>query len=307
MKITETSKIEYLHSTHKDKGQERVPTPKTTQLRVLSVLFNTIGRVFPVQAARFGYKIFATPRWKALHLRTDAVIDAARVVDFSFGNDTIKCYEWGDEKSERTVLLAHGWESRGTALRMYVTDLVALGFRVVAYDALAHGDSTGQRNNLLVNGRTIVALSAHYGGFYGAIGHSFGCSSIIYALEFLDIKLRIERLVFLAVPHRTIRILEGFFKMVDMPDSVKKVFLIHFEQLTGRKMLEIDVALASKKVQVGQLLLVHDKYDDVTSIDAAERIAEHWDNAHLLVTEGYGHFRIAKNPDVIKRIVAFMA
>ncbi len=57
---------------------------------------------------------------------------------------------------------------------------------------------------------------------------------------------------------------------------------------------------------MGKLLLVHDRKDEVTTIDAAERVVTHWENAQLLMTEGYGHFRIAKNPDVIRRIVAFI-
>jgi pimeloyl-ACP methyl ester carboxylesterase len=53
-------------------------------------------------------------------------------------------------------------------------------------------------------------------------------------------------------------------------------------------------------------LLIHDEKDEVTNIEAATRVEERWDNALLLVTSGYGHFRIAKNPDVIRRIIDFI-
>ncbi len=204
------------------------------------------------------------------------------------------------------ILLAHGWESRGTALRMFVNPMVEQGYRVVAYDAIGHGDSTGKGNTISTNAKTIAAIIHHYGGIYGAIGHSFGCSSTVYALQFVDTKLHIEKMVFLAVPHRTKRIIEGFFGYIQAPEPVKQAFYQKLEDIYGRSVDAVDVALAYGQVNIGPLLLIHDSQDDVTSIEAAERVVENWQNAKLLVTEGYGHFRIAKNPDVIKRIVDFV-
>jgi pimeloyl-ACP methyl ester carboxylesterase len=306
MEITQNTRIEYLKSEHADTGKERVPKVHNWQVRLGQVFFKVFGTLFPHSAAKIAFRIFGTPRWRAKHKRPDALILAARLVDFPFQNETIKCYEWGDAAATKTILLAHGWESRGTALRMYVPELVKNGFKIVAFDALAHGDSTGKTNNLRENAQTIAALAQHYNGFYGAIGHSFGCSSIVYAQQFIDNNLSIDRLVFLAVPHRTLKIMEGVFQMLALPKAAQKAFIQNIEQKMGHPIEHSDVAIASGQVKVGQLLLIHDKYDDVTSIEAAERVVNTWQNAHLIVTEGYGHFRIAKNPDVIKRIIEFI-
>ena len=298
--------IEYLTSTHADTGKERVPQIKAWQQTLVRAFFQAFGSLFPRPMGLLAYKIFGTPRWRAQHKRPDDLILAARLVDFPFQNDIIKCYEWGDANASKTILFAHGWESRGTALRMYVPELMKRGFKIVAFDALGHGDSTGKRNNLLTNARTVAALSKHYGSFYGAIAHSFGCSSIVYAMQFLDKDMAIKRLVFLAVPPSLIKIIEGVFKIFTLPKRAQKVFIQHIEQMTGHSVALSDVATASAQVNVEKLLLIHDEKDEVTDIIAAKRVEAAWKNALLLITSGYGHFRIAKNPDVIQRIIAFI-
>lgn len=304
MKITH-NKIEVLQSEHKDGKAERVPSVKKWQLGIARLAFQTLGHVIPDAMASKAYDVFSTPRWKAKHLRTDAIIDAAKVLDFPFEGHTVKLYEWG-EKGNPIILLAHGWESRGTALRMFIPHLVKKGYQIVAFDALGHGDSTGVKNNLPTNARTIAAIIQHYGGIYGAICHSFGCSSIIYAQQYIDKSIEIEKLVFLAVPHKTKKIIDDYHQLFKLPKKIQNAFIKKVEAAAGLPVGDIDVATAHPHVQVKDLLLVHDRYDEITSLDAAEKVVHKWDNAKLLITEGYGHFRLAKNPDVLKRIIDFI-
>jgi pimeloyl-ACP methyl ester carboxylesterase len=299
-------KIELLQSKHIDRKTEPTPPVSPWKIRLLQGIFQTLGSVFPKTMAKQAFRIFATPRWRAKHTRTDAIIDSAKVSDFNFREFTIKLYEWGNQ-GDPIILLAHGWESRGTALRMFVKPLITEGYRVIAFDAIGHGDSSGKRNNLSTNSKTIAAIIHRFGGIYGAIGHSFGCSSLIFTLQHIDNSLSIEKLVLLAVPPKMTVIVGGLFKMLKAPETMQKAFYQNAMDIYGRDISTVDTALAYSEVKVGQLLLIHDKEDDITPIHTADRFVENWKNARLLVTEGYGHFRIAKNPDVIERIVAFIS
>jgi pimeloyl-ACP methyl ester carboxylesterase len=299
------ARIEVLKTNPPDGKEDRQPEGRKTLLSLTRFAFQTIGRVFPTKMSELAYRIFATPRWRAQHLRTDAVIDAAKKSDFIFRDLKVKLYDWGNS-GDRIVLLAHGWESRGTALRMYVNPLLAQGFRVIAFDSLGHGDSEGERNNLSTNAKLMAEIVRHYGGIYGCIGHSFGCSSLTYMLQHVDNQLVVERVVFLAVPHGIKKIVDNYFVFLKVPKRVQHVFYKTIENINSRPIEELDVATAHASVNVGKLLLVHDRFDDVTSLDAAEQVVERWENSHLLITEGYGHFRLAKNRDVISRIVDFM-
>jgi pimeloyl-ACP methyl ester carboxylesterase len=299
-------RIEILKTIPPDGKEDRQPQGRKLLLSLTRLSFQTVGRVFPTKMSKLAYRIFATPRWRAKHLRSDAVIDAAKIVDFNFRNFKVKLYEWGNPE-DRIVLLAHGWESRGTALRMYVNPLLAKGFRVVAFDSLGHGDSEGERNNLSTNAKLMAEIVKHYGGIYGCIGHSFGCSSLTYMLQHVDNQAVVERVVFLAVPHGIKKIVDDYFIFLHVPKQVQHVFYKTIENINSRPIEELDVATAYPSVKVGKLLLLHDRFDDVTSMEAAEKVVERWDNAHLLITEGFGHFRLAKNRDVIDRIVRFIA
>jgi pimeloyl-ACP methyl ester carboxylesterase len=305
MNITQP-KIEFLHSNHIDRKTEPTPPASPWKMRLIQGVFQTLGPVFPKTMAKHAFRIFATPRWRAKHTRTDAIIDSAKVTDFAFREFNIKLYEWG-KQGDPIILLAHGWESRGTALRMFVKPLITEGYRIVAFDAIGHGDSGGKRNNLSTNSKTIAAIINHLGGIYGAIGHSFGCSSLIFTLQHIDNSLSIEKLVLLAVPPKMTMIIGGLFKMLKAPETMQKAFYQNAIDIYGRDVSTVDTALAYPDVKVGQLLLIHDKEDDITPINTAERVVENWENARLIVTEGYGHFRIAKNPDVIKRIMSFIS
>jgi pimeloyl-ACP methyl ester carboxylesterase len=298
--------LEYLQSTHVDRKTEPTPPVSPWKIRLIQGVFQTLGPLFPKTMAKQAFRIFATPRWRAKHARTDAIIDSAQVSDFQFREFNIKLYEWG-KQGDPIILLAHGWESRGTALRMFVKPLVSEGYKVVAFDAVGHGDSSGERNNLSTNAKVIAAIINHFGGVYGAIGHSFGCSSLVFALQQIDNTLSIEKLVLLAVPPKMTVIIGGLFKMLKAPEKMQKAFYQNAIDIYGRDVSTVDTVTAHKDVKVGHLLLIHDKEDDITPLKTAEKVVENWENARLIVTEGYGHFRIAKNPDVIKRIVAFIA
>lgn len=296
--------VEYLKTAHVDTKIEKEKPINNRVRRYLRFRFGTLGYLFPDAAANFGYKIFATPRTRAKHWKTDAVIDNAVVSDLMFNDLKIKMYEWGT--GDKIVLLVHGWESRGTALRMFVNPLLKKGMKIIAFDAPAHGDSEGEQLNLVINAGVIAAIIEKFGGaFHGAIAHSFGCSCIIFALEHINPKLSVERVVLLAVPPRLRIILDNFMSRVQMPERLRKYIFKKF--LNFNPNLEIfDVALSENKVQVKKLLMVHDKQDDVTPLNTAEHIEQHWKKAHLIITEGFGHYRLVKNPDVVRAIVEFL-
>jgi pimeloyl-ACP methyl ester carboxylesterase len=298
--------IEYLHSdVPKKEEQSRKIDDKI--LRPIRFYFQTVGRIFPKRAAERAYQLFVTPRKRAKHFGSDALIESAVVSSLVFRGETIKLYSWG--KSERIVLLAHGWESRGTALRPYVPALLAAGFRVVAFDSMAHGDSSGKINNLPTNAATMVAIYEHLqpeGNIEAAICHSFGCSSLIFALQFLKPDWQLRRLAMVAVPHSIRHILDHYTMRLWIPRATKKHFEGKLEALTNQKIDNLDVENASTSVKVEQLLLIHDQQDNVTSPQAAIRVFEKWAQAKLLMTDGYGHFRIAKNKDVVAKVVSFI-
>ncbi len=267
--------------------------------------FATLGRIFPKTAARIAFDIFTTPRTRAVHKRTDSIIEAARLFEVLYGKIILKGYEWG--AGERTVLLVHGWESRGTALRSFVPGLLAAGYRVVAFDGPAHGNSGGKQTNLPHFAGAVRAVLNQIGPVHGIITHSFGGSTTSFALAQLDNSISIEKLVLIAVPANTRKVVANFAKLVNLPKTAYEAVkaMIH-QRLNGLHFHETDLEVSLEKVKVNDVLVVHDKFDPSVPFESAEGIFEKYDHASLLVTQGHGHFLLMKHPEVVRRVINFM-
>ena len=273
-------------------------------LSLVRLAFSTFGRVFPGPASQLAYKLFSTPRMRAKHRASDPVIEKARLFELLYGGHILKAYEWGT--GTKTILLVHGWESRGTALRSFVPQLLDKGYRVIAFDGPAHGNSGGKRTNLSHFGGAIRAVINHIGGVHGIITHSFGGASTVFALWKIDPSIVVDKLVLIAVPNRVDGILETVEQVMHLPRAASKKFQRILEAKLNTSLKDNEVAKATGNIQLANTLLVHDKKDNIVDFSEAEAIFSKWDNASMLVTEGYGHYRLVKHPTVIERIVEFM-
>ena len=297
-------KIELLQSDYKDPISE-TPTTYPAYFKLIQLGFRTLGSLAPKQAARVAYQLFSTPRSRARHRRSDEVLESARIFEFLYGEHLLKGYEWGS--GTQTVLLVHGWESRGTALRSFVPQLVESGYRVVAFDGPAHGDSEGQQTNLAHFGGAVRAIIRQLGNVHGIITHSFGGASTVYALGAIDSSIAIEKLVLIAVPSSMTKVWEDTAQLFRLPAKAKSEMKSLLEKKVQQPLENVSVSDAESAVQINETLIVHDKTDHVVPFAEAEKIVNGWESARLLASNGYGHFRLMKNPDIIQRVVDFVA
>lgn len=300
---TNHKKIEYLKTDHIDKTPDvQVGYPPTIKLVQLG--FQTLGRLFPKKAAKIAFELFSTPRIRAKHKTSDPILESARLFEFMYGKQILKGYEWG--RGERTILLVHGWESRGTALRTFVPALLNQGFRVVAFDGPAHGNSDGKTTNLVHFAGAIRAAIRQVGNVYGIIAHSFGGASSVYGLGHLEPTFELEKLVLIATPDSMEKILEDTIQTLKLPKRIQKYFFRMVEDRLKKEIREADVSQAADKLKVKETLLVHDLLDPLVPFATSENIYKHWQNVTLVITEGFGHYRLMKNPDVIERVGVFL-
>lgn len=299
-----TRKIEYLTPAPKDAAPELAPDTSSPLLSFVQFGFGTLGRLFPKFGAKVAYRLFSTPRIRAVHKTSDELLERARMFEFLYGQQLLKGYEWGS--GSETVLLVHGWESRGTALRSFVPPLLKRGYRVVALDGPAHGNSGGKRTNIIEFGGAVSAIIKQVGGVHSIIAHSFGGASTVFALRNIDPSAKVENLVLIGVPNRLSRVVASTAKTLNLPGNVKQHFRAMLEHKLGTSIDQADLANAAGKVNVKELLIVHDRYDPVVDFESAEEVFEAWDDATLLITEGYGHYRLMKNSKITERVAAFI-
>jgi esterase/lipase len=274
-------------------------------LPLVRFAFSTLGRIFPKKAAEIAYTLFTTPRIRAVHKASDEILESARVFEFLYGKLLLKGYEWGN--GEKKILLVHGWESRGTALRSFVPSLVAAGYKVIAFDGPAHGNSPGYRINLSGFAGAVLSIMRQVGGVQSIITHSFGGPTSVYALAHLDNSVEIDKMVFIAVPASTQVVVRQAMALMNLPKNA----IAHFKNISTQKINKMpleqaDILHALEQVKVNEVLIVHDKNDNSVPFKSAEVIFEKYDHTSLLVTEGLGHSRLLKNPQVVNKVVEFI-
>ncbi|MBV6652675.1 MAG: alpha/beta hydrolase [Mameliella sp.] len=298
-----TKHIRYLSSEYKDPSPEQ-PVRYPPILKVIRLFFGTFGYLFPKLIAKLAYRLFTTPRIRAQHKTSDPLLESAKLFEFMYGKQLLKGYEWG--YGGRTILLVHGWESRGTALRTFVPPLLEQGYRVVAFDGPAHGNSDGKRTNLPHFGGAVRAIINQIGGVHGIITHSFGGASTAFALANLDDSIKVEKLVLIGVPDKMAKVFDNAMETLNVPPPAAREFIRFIEQKVKFPIQHADTSNARISDSVNKVLIVHDESDAVVSIDEARSTFEAWDNAELLISKGYGHYRLMKNPDLIREVANFI-
>lgn len=279
--------------------------PKPMALQFLRMGFFIGGWMVPNLAARFALRIFSHPRIRAQHRRRDALLESAHRFEIPYDNLKLKAYRWG-EKGD-TALLVHGWESRGTALRHFVPGLLNAGYKVVTFDAPAHGDSPGTRTDLVHFAGAVKTVMRYMGDVRHAITHSFGGSTTVFALSYLDPSLALDRLVLIGVPASSRKVVADYLDMIGMPAPGRRSFIKLMQQrYHNLGFEEVDVESALAKARVQQVLVVHDKADEAVAFESAERIFEKHPHVSLLVTQGFGHYRLMRQPAVIERVIDFL-
>lgn len=255
------------------------------------------GRVSPKAAANKMAKLFLTPRNPPLKEWERELESSCQRVSFS---GELNAAVWGT--GGKKVLLMHGWESRATHMSALVEPLVKNGFQVVAIDAPRHGQSGGDKANLVAFAEAIVAADVAFGPFVAAVGHSLGGAALTYAIE---LGAQMNCCVLISSPARILDVLLGFAQFVGLPARAQKMFVENIERETGVPASELDMGriLSEKKVKT---LLVHSQDDAEISVEALNAIHKAWPQSETYVADNLGHRKIIRDSEVAMLVQQFV-
>jgi pimeloyl-ACP methyl ester carboxylesterase len=210
-----------------------------------------------------------------------------------------EAYEWGEGPP---ILFVHGWGGRGTQFYGMIERFVQEGYRAVAFDAPAHGDSPGTRTNLLEYGEIIRDLGKEYGEFQNVVAHSFGGVASIRALV-LD-QVSAQKLTIIGAPARMDSIFEGFSRQLRITDRSLQSIKGVLNELSSGDPEEFSLMTHLSKLRQ-PLLVLHDSDDRSVSVEEGRKIAEGSPQAEWVNTGGLGHNRILSDPTVTDRVLGF--
>ncbi len=275
--------------------------PEPLILKLFRLAFKIGGSIAPQMTARIAYKLWLTPpRFRTPKSELGAIA-SAEIEYHEINGKRIATYLWGN--SGPTVLLIHGWSGRGTQLGTFTDPLINAGYRVLSFDAPAHGKSTGKQTNIYEIADVILALRTRYGPFDSVITHSFGGPCLAYAMKK---GLETSRVVNISPPAATAGLVQKFTAALALSEKVEKKLMQCIENDFGKNVWQ-ESSMENNIRDLDVLALVIHDVDDVdVPWHEGQTIARAWNRVRFIKTNNLGHRRILRDPTTIKTAVDFI-
>jgi pimeloyl-ACP methyl ester carboxylesterase len=250
------------------------------------------------------YQAFFSPAQYEVKPKDREVIESGNNYRLPYREGGIAVTAWG-ETDRPAVLLMHGWGGARAQMTGFVDPLYSAGYRVVAYDQPAHGESDGGMTNILEIAPTMELVQEKEGGFEAILAHSFGTLITSYALTSRNLPPP-SRLVYFGAFNRLLDSLPRFQVLANLPDEITDGLRNMIYDNFGRDVLDAIVnETMTPRINIPALMF-HDTADNVTPIEDSRTIARAWKNAQLIETSGLGHRGALQSKEVHERILEFL-
>ena len=269
-------------------------------LWMLRTAFRTVGTVAPRVAGRWAETIFCRPPRNEPRPLEEAFLATGTRHTVQSEEQDIAVWVWGDGP---VVVLTHGWGSRAGRFSTLAQALVDSGFRVVLFDAPAHGASMGSQASLPQFSRALRVVGDTMGPVHGLIGHSLGGAAVLLAMRN---GLHARRAVLLAPPADVVLFSNAFAKHLHLPLRAHAAMRRSLESRLQIRWEELHIPTLARAM-TASALIIHDRDDPDVPYAHGEEIAAAWPGAELVTTSGLGHRAVLRDPDVIQRTVRFLS
>jgi pimeloyl-ACP methyl ester carboxylesterase len=272
-------------------------------LNFIRAKFKLLSAISKKKAAEQALKLFCTPPSRDIK-ELPAIFKEAETLHFRFDEYNVVGYRW-NKGGHRKVLILHGFESTVINFASYIDPLIKKGYEVLAFDAPAHGRSSGKRVTAIIYKDLIKYIHEHYGPVHSYMGHSLGGFVLSMALAEMPHD-ESYRAVFIAPLTETSTAITDFCQLIRLNDKVKKEFETLIARLSGHPVSWFSISRTLKTIQA-KILWLHDEYDQTTPFrDAVKVKEENYPNVKFVITKGLGHSGIYRDEVIGKTIADFL-
>jgi pimeloyl-ACP methyl ester carboxylesterase len=291
---------------HVGPSEGREPPAKRLRTRFLlwrlagiRLAMRLLARIAPGAAEAWALRLWSTPRRPRPARPPEVPELAARAVGVQVQGLRLAAWAWGRGP---TVLLVHGWSGYASQMAAFVAPLVAAGFQVVAFDQPSHGQSEGSRSHGPLMRDAVLAVAAQVGPVHALVAHSLGATAAVLALT---AGLAAERVVLVAPPAETSPFARAFAAALGLSSARTAGMLERARRMVGVDLSALDLRGIAPRMRAA-LLVVHDTDDRDVPFAHGQAIAAAWPGGRLRVTNGFGHVKPLRRPEIVQEVVDFV-
>lgn len=272
-------------------------------LRLIRAKFKLLSLLSKKKAARQAFRLFCTPQHRVTK-EPPRIFAEAEKLQFAWQQYSIEGYRWNSGGSRRAMIL-HGFESSAVNFDRYVRPLLRKGYEVLAFDAPAHGRSSGRQINVRIYKEFIVYLVRRFGPVQSFMGHSLGGLAVTLALEELEHDAE-TKVALVAPATETTSAIASFFNYLKLDEGIKKEFEKLIVKIGGQPSSWYSVSRAIPGLKA-TILWAHDTGDAMTPFSDVQPVMnQNYPHVTFRITEGLGHRRIYRDNNTSKAIIAFL-
>lgn len=234
--------------------------------------------------AKKAFAIFCTIRKGKVLPKQKAFLDEAKFEQIDVAGHRVQTYHW--KGNGPTLLLMHGWESNTFRWRNLIKKLCQHDFQIYAFDAPAHGNSTGKKLHVPLYAEVTRHILDKYQPDY-AVAHSVGGMTIHYT-HFLNPDSSLEKIVTIGSPCEFSQFMDHYQGLLKFNNTVREAMNLRLKEWLGFYFHEFSSArFVQKNTKKG--LLFHDEDDLQVPVEASKKVHMFWKESELRITKGLGH------------------
>ena len=269
--------------------------------RITGYLFFGLYKLAPARVGPWLLRLFFRPGIALQGEQEKSVWAAGSAFEFESHGRRICGRYWGNGPG---VLMVHGWDGRGSQFHRLVTPIVAAGYRAIAFDAPAHGESAGLETNYFEYTDAVRHLLRGDAGMPvdKVVAHSFGAAATINAIDKEGLA---PDLLLIAPALHLEEFLHESFQRHGIPFGLFREIIGRLETHYG-----YDFHRDNPKRLIRRLaqpcVILHDEFDRLVPIEQSRAAAEENPRVSLQSTRDLGHTRILKSDTAIAAVNGYL-
>lgn len=248
-------------------------------------------------AIKFFFRSFRTSR-------TSSQKELQKSSDLTYidiNGDRVNVYSWGDGK--KVALLVHGWSGYALQYEPFVTSLLKKDYKVISFDAVAHGRSEGKETNVVDFITIIEKIIEEEKNIDLLMGHSLGG----VAVSHFAFDSRVNRLGIISSPASSRTVMNTFKAKLNVSDEIIGKIEVYIKENFDRELSSFfPLELYKNKRPTKPTLLIQDETDKEFPITEHQELVKLFENPFSFISKGWGHTRLLENPAVIEAFSNFV-